>query len=196
MRNLTTIEQPPFLLAIFLACLSWAITWYVGVLEKSPIIAYDIEVDKSAEPFKVATTIENLTRDKTFRNLDFIIHAPVVTKVSIEDTPPAWHGDKRPEIEGQTAVFNIPLIQPGWKFKLIAEYKGDIEPWFQLKTSNETIRLIDSGLETFLIEFQALIIFGILFIWGVITAVIYRKQYSICKSENQKKMKREKNETK
>ena len=196
MRDLTTLEQPPFLLAIFLACLSWAITWYVGILEKSPIIAYDIEVDKSAEPFKVTTTIENLTSDKTFRNLEFIIHATEVTNASIEDTAPAWHGDKKPEAEGQTAVFNIPQIQPGWKFKLIAEYEGDIRPYLQLKKSNETIRLIDSGFGTLIFKFQVHIIFGIIFLWGGIILFIYRKQYCICKSGNQKQIKNDKNETK
>ena len=175
LRQLATMEKPPFILAILLAGLAWALTRYADILDRSPIIEYQILLESREDPPRVTVVLENLTWDKKFSNLKFRLTAVDVKNPRINPIPPASEGDVAPTANGETAQFEIRAFHPGWRFELAANYNASANAnvSFRLENSPDTVRLIERSLETFIVRYQALIVAGLVVVWSMVTVFIY-----------------------
>ena len=166
-------DKPPFFLAIFFAALAWSVTRYADSLAMTPVIEYDV-VSSTKE---VSVELENLTKDKTFSGLVFVIRTVngKVRQAKITPTEPAWEGENKAEYEGQSATYSLPDFQPGWKYRLSATVDDGSVPIFQLVRANKTVRLLAPCLETWIIRHQSGLLLGLLLVWASITTVMLLK---------------------
>jgi hypothetical protein len=166
-------DKPPFFLTIFFAALAWSITRYADSLATTPVIEYD--VDRSNNQFIVR--LENLSHDKSFSNLEFLLVSPrgTMTNPRMSPTPPAWEGDVPPSCSGQACTFTVGAFQPEWVFRLSVTLSDDSVPSVHLLKSTETIRLLSPSSGTRVVKYQYSLLFGLLSAWAIITAAVLFK---------------------
>lgn len=165
-------KQPPFMLAIFFISVGWMITWYVSSIERSPTIQYHTGFKDSI----YTVELRNLTKDKTFKNLVFLIEGSFLIQPRVYDHPPAWHSDIQPKGEkSSTLVFKVDAIHPGLELKLSAKEKGASTPVFKMKTATEPVRLVQKfSVNAMIMRNYEFLIMIILSLWGIAILIYYK----------------------
>lgn len=104
-------EKPPFFLALFVAALAWTITRYADSLSATPVIEYDV----TSSGKNLSVSLENLSQNKTFNNLVFLLRSAEgpLTKPRLTPTQPAWEGTIHPSCTGETCEFTICQVPAG-----------------------------------------------------------------------------------
>ncbi len=173
MRSLSTLEKPPFILAVFIGAVAWTVTRYADQLQSAPIIEYTVKTSEIKKQPCIDVHLENLTYNNQFMDLVFVLHGGGVSDPKIFPSAPAWEGPNAPSAHGDLAEFPISAFQPGWQFRLSASYTGPKIPEFQLKDATSPVRLVKPSVETFIIRHQNMILWVLLALWGSFTVIVY-----------------------
>lgn len=161
-RSAISEEKVPYLVTIFFASLGWVVTYSVERMDRSPTITFNTTQQDSGSQKTTNVRIENITRDKVFKNLQFAFvlerDGDKFIRPWITPVPPATEGQVAPNIAGHSLTFNIAQLQPGWQMDLGAEYQGSGKPSFRAENSSDTVRLVTPSIETFFVlhEFVAM----------------------------------------
>jgi hypothetical protein len=158
-------EKAPYVVTVILAVLGWSVTHVVDRVTGNPILEYRVESESAG---REAVTIQNVTRDHTFRNLTLVFTADIagsITSVSVIPFEPAFEGDEPWLIHGRTAQFTFPQLQPGWKFQIKLGYTGTQRPRLRFELREGTLRATEWSLETFFLANEVCILLLILVAW-------------------------------
>src|SRR5690348_970568 len=90
-------DKAPYILTIVVAGLAWAATHLADRLLSSPMVKYSVQriADKGNQTLYL--TFKNITRDKTFKQLQLVLTAPsdgVITTGAVIPVQPASEGDQ------------------------------------------------------------------------------------------------------
>src|SRR5205085_10638134 len=124
-------DKAPYIVTLLVAALGWTVNRTVTVLTESPTIAFKID-HKGDNNRVVACHIKNVSRTRQFHELQFLLSADSSGDVQGRATlidhsariiaiPPAFSIATASITPGRDmAIFDVPLLQPGWALDLDA----------------------------------------------------------------------------
>lgn len=173
-------EKMPYFLVILFAILTYALTHIVDRLSNIPLVRYRVERTKSKRGWKFTYHIKNITADKNFKNIDFLV-LPAIENDTISFFRPWVYAPTRLTSPGEAPVqtsekasFHLDNLQPSATLDLLVEKsKPQI---IELKVSSEsTLVLSTQTYKTFLLENEVFILIILTFIsLGLIIFYIYK----------------------
>lgn len=176
------VEKAPYLVTILFASLGWGTKHTVDRILASPTIEYTYEVRDTSQNKSVTVTLRNVSHDKIFKNLLFVLLLPPDAPgefLSVKKTAlsPAWEGDNPPHKTKHSGTFDLPALHPNWEVRLVATFSGDISPTLRLHSSETSVRLVQPSVETFLVKHELLFFTSMIIIWALVILVLlsYRK---------------------
>jgi hypothetical protein len=169
-------DKAPYILTIVVAGLAWAATHLADRLLSSPMVKYSIQriADKGNQTLYL--TFKNITRDKTFKQLQLVLTAPsdgVITTGAVIPVQPASEGDQPYQVAGRTFAFTFPEFQPGWQIELSVGYTGSAEPSLRLSSPDQVIYAVKPNIETFFVECDIQILAFLAIFWGCALLIIW-----------------------
>ena len=164
MRKVLTQTSVPYLVTILMAVVGWATLRAVDAVESA-----SVEYCVHREDGGAHISVENLTREKRFRDLRFAtaFRAGVdgeINKADLEAIPPAFEGDSPGgEIGGErrSAEFVIPDLQPGARFEMAVSFTSDEEPDFRLMTARDSLELLPCSTFTYVVKHEVQFVVGL-----------------------------------
>lgn len=180
LRKILTNKEFPYLLTILFVLVGWSFTHVVNRLLQSPTLEYKIRESRE-KANSLSYEIENITRDKLFKDLTFLLlfDGPAKEKLIKADLvvlPPARiSGEVKlpPVVEAEYAKFFVPEFHPNWRMALKVELKVGLSekeyPRLRFSTGDDKpIRLVPASFETFLVKHEFSIILILLVSWSLL----------------------------
>ncbi|MGE0874114.1 MAG: hypothetical protein AB7O31_05515 [Burkholderiales bacterium] len=171
-------EKVPYMLALFVGALGWAVSHTSERLISSPTVEYSIAYDpvdpvKPDERKRVTVRIRNLSDKETFRNVTFVLRRQSESAMlkfiggssAIVPRAPAWIGESEAVEQEDAVQFSLALVPPGSTIELHADVSGIDEAVFQGKVKDGSFRLVKCSLATFVVRNEFWIIFVGLVVW-------------------------------
>jgi hypothetical protein len=169
-------EKAPYAITIVMAALTWAATHLADRLLSTPMVKYSVQRLATKDGQTLYLTFKNITRDKTFKQLQLILTAPsngVIISGAVIPVQPASEGDQPYKVEGRTFEFVFPEFQPGWQIELSVNYTGSAQPSLRLSSPDQTIYAVTPSIETAIVEYDIEILAGLATIWIVALLLIW-----------------------
>ncbi|UPK02016.1 hypothetical protein [Bradyrhizobium sp. 170] len=169
-------DKAPYIVTIVVAGLTWAATHLADRLLSTPIVKYSVQRIATKDSQTIYLTFKNITRDKTFKQLQLILTAPsdgVITTGAVIPVQPASEGDQPYQVAGRTFAFTFPEFQPGWQIEISADYTGSKEPSLRLSSPDQTVYAIKPSIETIIVEYHIQILAALAIFWIVALLVIW-----------------------
>lgn len=159
------------LVGTIFAAAGWLITHTVENVVSVPTVEYDID-DSKKDSGHVAVTLRNLSQDRKFSELEFILRLPEggsgkFEKGAVEPIPPAYSARESSIIEDLAISYPAIGLHPGTSVRLTASYSGDTIPTFHIEPKGEGARLRTKGWLTWIISHEIEVLFGLLVAWTV-----------------------------
>ncbi len=190
------VKEVPYAMTIIITALGWCVVQAIDGIEDSPSIAYGKKVKPiSKDSSEVTFRVTNISRNHFFRRVSFYISADDGTWSNWRaiPQPPAKIVEDdniapQPETENEHVKmvrFYVAQFQPGtsWDFfgilsdvskpepQLLADFSSaNNDP--QTKVEPVGIRLIPTGAETFVVQYQVAILLFAGIVWLII-AIVY-----------------------
>jgi hypothetical protein len=161
-------DKAPYLVAVVFGVLGWTLVHIDDELTQAPTLEFEEVVDAPpgvkplpCEPAQAPESdliasgfrIENLSRATSFSNLEFVLHGgdgdPRFKGVRLVPEPPAvLPEDTDPEVCGRYAKFEIPQVQPGWRFRLYVWMPKSRSHPYLTYSADDAVRLERQSWET------------------------------------------------
>lgn len=168
-------DSAPFFVTVVIAATAWTFTHAAERLSKTPYLKYSVEDIKADDKRSTYIKISNITRDKTYKNVNLLVTASpkdTITGGSVIPYQPAFEGDQSWTVAGRTFAFSFPAIEPGWKFDVSILHRTDDPVVIRLSTfDSQSIYAVRPSLETYLVENEMMIIL-IFFVTAALALVI------------------------
>lgn len=166
MNNLLKQEKVPYFLAILFAIVAYTLTHIVDRLSLQPIVRYSVDRDFSKKECRLTYHVKNITTDKTFDSVDFLIIPTNDDSINAGDVnvfPPMKLNSTADftGIKSNVFAFHLGNFQPNSKFDIYLEKKKGSEPDIRI-FSKSTVVLQKASFETFLIENEILILISVM----------------------------------
>jgi hypothetical protein len=161
-------EKAPYIVTLIIAGLAWTITHIVDRLLATPMLTYQIQELAENGKRSVYITLNNIERDRAFRDVRLTLTAAPGDSLSnpvIIPVEPASEGDQPGMQAGRTFDFKFPEIQPGGRFEISASYKGPTRPSLRISLANGSIYAVQPSTETFLVEHEIEVLTGLVVVW-------------------------------
>ncbi|WP_341705257.1 hypothetical protein [Ferrovibrio sp.] len=163
----------PLFVSLFTGILAWSISHLADRVIESPSLLYSSTVESltdpsisiETDPKTLTVRLQNLSRDKTFKNVEILLTAPAGSSMNafrITPTQPAHEGNNPQILAGLSGRALLPEIQPNWKFDIVAEFVGET-PSVRISAPNSVMRLIEPGFEATLAKNE----------FGILVAVVF-----------------------
>jgi hypothetical protein len=169
-------DKAPYIVTIVIAGIAWTITHMADRLLSTPMVKYTIEQISSKNGQTAFLTFKNITRDKTFKQLQVILAASsdgVITAGAVIPVQPASEGDQPYQVAGRTFVFTFPEIQPGWQIEISADYTGSALPSLRMSSPEQTIYAITPSLKSLVVEYDIEILTILALSWTITLVLIW-----------------------
>lgn len=167
-------DKAPYFVTAIVAALAWTLTHAVDRLAETPYLKYDVSNTTTADKYSSYITIQNITRNITFKDVNLLVTASpqdVVISGSVIPHQPAYEGDRQGITEGRTFDFTFPVIQPGWRFDVSVVHRTDAPVFIRLSTDQQSIYATRPSAETCLVEHEFGALVFIIAIGGLALAV-------------------------
>lgn len=158
-------DSAPFFVTVVIAATAWTFTHAAERLSKTPYLKYSVEeikTDDKRSTYINISNISNITRDKTYKNVNLLVTASPkdsITGGSVIPYQPAFEGDQSWTVAGRTFFFSFPAIEPGWKFDVSILHRMDDPVVIRLSTfDGQSFYAVRPSLETYLVENEMMII--------------------------------------
>ena len=184
-------KEPPFLLVLIFAAISWSTTHLVSRTIEQPVIEYtrsiqttlskdmipctDIqETMDNTKKSEVVFRITNISKDMLFENFNILIRQDKGRFYGVRTLAihPAVAGNKQERCAAGFAYFEDLTMQPGWAFELhvVTDERGN--PEIYLDSSKKPLNLTKANFQTALARNETEIILLILFSSIVLLIII------------------------
>lgn len=181
MQKLLYIDKYPVFLTLLLGLLGYQITALSKTFLESPTIEYKNTKSEFIESgvHKYEYTIQNISSTKSFRDLvinfmfDETSTAKIFSPAIVVVNPSSLHNIEFGSQDSLIVEYKIQHLQPGQKYRLLfsaVKNPGD-EPRVFL-TTNDTVRLVNSSISTWVVRNYIGINILLMFLWAV-SVVIY-----------------------
>jgi hypothetical protein len=167
-----TLKEAPYVLTLLVAALGWSVTHTVDRLTQMPIIEYKIHDPTKYGERVIKCEVTNIC-DKVFRDLNLYLTV-AQGKMLIISTPeigfvkpimPDPFRSKAAYIQGHNAAYFVPELQPLCSVSLETRARGPGDVELRYYNGHEAIRLIEAGFQTWLVENEIEIMFGLIICW-------------------------------
>lgn len=173
-------DSAPFFVTVVIAATAWTFTHAAERLSKTPYLKYSVEEIKADDKRSTYINISNITRDKTYKNVNLLVTASPKDSIvggSVIPYQPAFEGNESWTVAGRTFFFSFPAIEPGWKFDVSILHRTDDPVVIRLSTfDGQSFYAVRPSLETFLVENEMTII--LIFFCVAVLALIISFLYS------------------
>lgn len=170
-------EKVPYLLVMLFGATAWLITHTVDRLLLSPYIEYRVEQNRIGNFYVHRYQIINITKDKIFENLDFLITPENPDSQTIENAkifylPPMRRGDSDNSVSDQRHYkCHLSYFQPNCS--IVLSFRSDKNKEIPLRYSSKSAVLLQkSNIQTCVIRNETSILV-VLIILIFILACIY-----------------------
>jgi hypothetical protein len=150
-------DKAPYAVTIVMAALTWAVTHLADRLLSTPMVKYSVQRLSTKDGQTLYLTFKNVTRDKTFKQLQLVLTAPsngVIISGAVIPVEPASEGDRPYRVAGRTFEFTFPEFQPGWQIELSVNYTGSAQPSLRLSSPEQTVYALTPSIETVIVEYD------------------------------------------
>jgi hypothetical protein len=164
-------DGAPFYVTALVAALAWTFTHGSDRITQTPFLLYSVQNITLDGKTSTHIDLHNITRDKTFKNVNIVVTAATTDTVlsgSIIPYQPAYEGDKPWRIAGRTFEFTFPAIEPAWQFEINVLHKTDAPVAIRLSTTGDQyFYATQPSTETYLVEHEL----GITLAFFIISAI-------------------------
>ena len=180
-------DKAPYFLTLMFAALGWTITHFTDSILSARAIKYDVNYFSenpnvpfdSKKPFcTMAVEVTNLTTDTFFKKLwfRFEIQNPDSTNVILyqdvkANRPLNFVTDQVGPVNGENTALYIEALHPQTSATIFIYYQGKTKPSLLLDVSDigrnmdQPLLLIESGIRTYIIENETLLLLLIILVW-------------------------------
>lgn len=166
-------EKAPYIVTLVVAGLAWTLTHIVDRLLATPMLTYHFQELTDGAKKSVYVTLENIGRDKVYRDVRITLTAAQGDSLSnpvIIPVEPASEGDEPGERAGRTFDFKSPEIQPGGKFEISTSYSAANRPTLRIAMQSGSIYALQPSVETYLVKHEMGILAVLMFAWLIALA--------------------------
>ncbi|MGE0456110.1 MAG: hypothetical protein AB7O37_22830 [Vicinamibacteria bacterium] len=189
-------KEAPFVLTVLCGLLAWTATRAIDRATEAPTIEYDLQREWSSG--KVTYSIRNLSRDKAFKQLEFIVVAKGGTLTAsrrLAETV-VWHapclegaaeeGKIRPKAEVLMGALQVPIMRldPGCQIDLVAKVEppgAEIEILLSLSQGADAVRFVPASTVTRFVRYEGTVLLVLFLMWLfpiVLYALVWRGEVS------------------
>jgi hypothetical protein len=168
------LEKFPYLLTLLFVLLGWGLTHTVDRLLDSPLIEYTVKQEAKEGSVNIEYQITNITRDKLFKGLSFLVMLPDTPKARIVKAswavlPPIRldPSAKEPDTNAMRAIYYVPQFHPNCSIRLQVLISGSVVPPLRFSSSDTAVMLIHSSLQTFLVRNEICILVILMATWSI-----------------------------
>jgi hypothetical protein len=159
-------ESAPYLFTIIIATLGWLLTRAADEMTKSPLLAYSIQESVDGQGREYSVRVHNISAATALRNVYLILtnldgKSSKFTRAEIQYEAPIHISKERKtaaEHESTWAGVLVKELQPKTAIRLTTVIEGPDTPVLRCESATDTIRLIEDGCRTFVVEQQTAIL--------------------------------------
>jgi hypothetical protein len=205
--ELFSIAEAPWAVSLAIGGVGWTIVRVVDSIVQSPSIEYSVDTEsRGPQSFVHVLHIKNISRTKEFSTLSFFmgteggkLSEPQYYRVIAPARLLGGENGDRARVEGggQTAVFPITQLQPGWALDLkvsqtaasvpkpiiVSVFSGPYTKSLEAdsktgpKEEIQAVRLIPASLETFIVSNEVSLLCVLLICWIVVIALFVKGRF-------------------
>ena len=129
----------------------------------------DASGKSSQDPATTSVLIENITDDKVYHKVGIILlyTSDIVTGGNVSAFQPGWEGPEPWTLGDHSLSHQFPTIQPGDRFEIKVDHRGNELPRIRLNANNDAVLLCVPGLLTTIVKYHYLVSVLFLAVVGV-----------------------------
>lgn len=170
--SLLLTEKVPYLFTFLMGALGWSFMHMVSQVEQLPVLKVRMTGSSQGDDKRVSAEVKNISAATIFRQLDLYLRPSDETASSLRDADMEYvrpvvadpATKEKPKVSDGIACYHVEELQPFCAVRLLVS-AGSRQPVTLWYKSDTAIRLMDSGLETRLIEHEFGVMLGLIGIW-------------------------------